>query len=408
MNAFFKIRLLIVIVLSVSHVAAADRISGAVRNQTTGRPASGDDVLLLRLGERMEEEDRTKTDVLGKFVLNVTSPAAGHIVRVNHEGINYEQVVQGKGPFTLWVFDVVERIPGLAGNLGIAQIESDGSTFKVKEMYAITNASNPPVTQYGPRNFEVVLPAKAAFESTQVKGPGVAMWINMTPVPVRALQGHYTINYPLRPGETLFKLAYHLPNQGAATFHLKLAYPITNFGVVHPSSMTFKALRTGTFQSQGVVNGMLLETAISTPQLREVPAFEIAGRGIAKPAPVQTTKARTQTFSAAPKPDLTHTLAGVAPVPQQSKKEFWVVIVATAIILVTGGVMLAKRMRRQIFRPIGPIVAGGGDPLLESMKDELSALEAEKLQGSISAEEYASSKQALSIAIQRIMVRETH
>ena len=41
---------------------AADTISGTVRNQTTGKAAAGDEVILLRLKNGMEEESRTRTD----------------------------------------------------------------------------------------------------------------------------------------------------------------------------------------------------------------------------------------------------------------------------------------------------------------------------------------------------------
>jgi hypothetical protein len=39
---------------------AADTIAGTVRNETTGHPSVGDEVILLRLGEGMEVEGRTK------------------------------------------------------------------------------------------------------------------------------------------------------------------------------------------------------------------------------------------------------------------------------------------------------------------------------------------------------------
>ncbi len=41
---------------------AADTITGVARNQTRGRLAAADEVILLRLDEGMQEDARTKTD----------------------------------------------------------------------------------------------------------------------------------------------------------------------------------------------------------------------------------------------------------------------------------------------------------------------------------------------------------
>src|SRR5947209_5423842 len=122
-----KNALLLIYCLFVTSAMAADSISGKVRNQTTGTPAAGDQVILLRLGEGMEEEAQTKTDSEGAFVLNVTAPNAEHLIRVLHQGVNYDQVMTGTAPFEMKVFDAVTMIPGLQGSMGIVQVESDGS-----------------------------------------------------------------------------------------------------------------------------------------------------------------------------------------------------------------------------------------------------------------------------------------
>ena len=47
---------------------AGDTITGVARNQTRGRVAIGDEVILLRLDQRVHEEARTKTDSQGSFL----------------------------------------------------------------------------------------------------------------------------------------------------------------------------------------------------------------------------------------------------------------------------------------------------------------------------------------------------
>src|SRR5215471_235140 len=157
----------IIVALTLSASAAAGAISGKAMNMTSARPAAGDDVILLRLGNGMEEESRTRTDAQGAFNLNESLPDAQYVVRVIHQGVNYDRSVMSTAPLEIQVFDAVPRIKGMTGNMGIAQMESDGKTLKVTEMYVINNTSTPPVTQSGPRNFEISLPEKAVLDSVQ-------------------------------------------------------------------------------------------------------------------------------------------------------------------------------------------------------------------------------------------------
>ena len=398
-------KLLLISMLWATTAMAAATITGMVHNQTTGQPAAGDEVVLLRLGEGMQEEARTKTDAQGAFILNVSFPKDLHVVRVLHQGVNYDQSMSGTAPVQMIVYDAVTKVPGLAGSIGIAQLESDGKVLRVTEMYSITNRSNPPVTQSRPDNYEITLPDKAAIESVQVRS-GTGIWVKVAPVPISGQRGKYGINFPMRPGETLFKFAYHLPYQGTATLRLKLPYPIAQFGVIHPSSMKFKSLSPNAFKSSGISGSFQVEPAATTPLVGDVPAFEISGVG---KGPEHETQAQSGSAPPAPPrvsaPAVTPHPAQVNPpaATDQSRKELWLMI--AGIILILGvGAFTAWRMKRKPRRPIPAIVSkspGGQKPMLEALKEELFQLESARLRGSISAEKYASSKQALNESIQR-------
>jgi hypothetical protein len=47
--------------------ASAQTLTGTVKNATTGKPAAGDEVVLLNLGQGMEEAGRSKADSKGNF-----------------------------------------------------------------------------------------------------------------------------------------------------------------------------------------------------------------------------------------------------------------------------------------------------------------------------------------------------
>ena len=52
---------------ALSGFALADSITGTVTNKTTNKPAAGDDVVLIRLQQGMQEAAHTKTDAKGQF-----------------------------------------------------------------------------------------------------------------------------------------------------------------------------------------------------------------------------------------------------------------------------------------------------------------------------------------------------
>lgn len=327
---------------------AANTISGTVRNQTTGKAAPGDEVILLRLQNGMEEEARTRTDAEGAFSLALLSADTPHIVRVLHQGVNYDQSLSGQGQMNIAVFDVVPRIRDLQGTLGIAQVESDGQMLKVTEMYSISNDSVPPVTQSGPRNFEISIAPKATLDSLVVKRGG-GVWVNVTPTPIKGQAGRYASDFPIRPGDTLFKYVYHLPYSGPSTLQVKLPYPIRNFAVMHPPSMTFKPSSTQAFTSPGLAQGLRVEQAVGKPVVRVVPTFEISGIGLAAQIqPASASPAMTPAAAVAPSRPETPASVTLPGVPGRLEDGTWIMISGIAVLLTAIAYAVWKRRKRTI------------------------------------------------------------
>ena len=325
---------------------AADAINGTVRNQTSGKAAAGDEVILLRLQNGMEEEAKARTDAAGAFSLPLSAADAPHIVRVRHQGINYDQTASGKGSLNIAVFDAVPHIRGLQGTLGIAQVESDGEMLKITEMYSIANDSVPPVTQAGPRNFEISIARNAALDSLVVrKGGGV--WVNVTPAPIKGQPGRYAVDFPIRPGDTLFKFVYHLPYSEPTRLQVKLPYPIRNFAVMHPPSISFKPSSAQAFTSPGMAQGLRVEQAVGKPVVREVAAFEISGIGLA--ASTQAARVSSATSSPAAvgsmKPE-TPASVTLPAVPGRQENPMWILLSGIAALLAAIVYVIWKKRKR--------------------------------------------------------------
>jgi hypothetical protein len=345
MKARRTIALFLISLFYALSALAADSIAGKVTNLTTRKPAANTEVILLRLEKGMEEEARARTDAQGGFVLPLSTEGSQHLIRAVYQGVNYDQGVSGKGPVEIAVFDTVRDISSLQANIGMAQLESDGEMLKVTEMYAIANNSFPPVTQQRPRNFEVSIAQNAVLDSLSIKRGG-GIWVMVTPMPVQGQSGRYAVDYPLRPGETLFKFIYHLPYTGPTTLHVKPAYPVANFAVMHPPSMKFKASNPRAFTSPGVTRGLKIEQAVKKP-VREAPSFEISGIGLAPPA--------TRAAESMPAVRLSPTPAAGSPAPasqpvSQGRQEggMWAVLSGVAALLAASVFMVWRKRKRAV------------------------------------------------------------
>ncbi len=69
----------------LTSLAAAQTLTGTVKNSTTGKPAAGDEVVLLKLGQGMDEAGRTKTDAKGQFTFKLDDDKSPHLVRAIHQ-----------------------------------------------------------------------------------------------------------------------------------------------------------------------------------------------------------------------------------------------------------------------------------------------------------------------------------
>ena len=412
--------------ISIS-ASAADVISGSVHNQTRNQPASGDDVILLRLDQGMQEEARTRTDQMGAFTINVQVPDKLHLVRIIHQGVNYDERVMAGNSLHISVFDAAPKVPGVTGGIEIIRLGNNGNLLHVSDMIEIKNDSNPPSTQAGEHTFEVYLPPESRIDSVMAAGPGkIGTLITASPVP--GDPGHFTVSFPLRPGSTKFAFNYDVPYGGHAAFHTKLAYPFQQLAVMIPPTMkfashssVFKLLETGSKE---------FNVEATTPlQAGNGPSFEISGNG---PLPQLQARAQTQASSAAsapappqaaPAPVISAAIpagkaesrrAAPAPAPTPSINEGW--LLGTAAVLVIGvcGCLVWLNSRRSKFE-LGTSASAGNTEheqaapasVLDALKEQLLEIETARLEGSMSREEYDAAKRALEGTVKRALARST-
>ena len=104
----------LILTLTLAACASAETLTGKVNNGTTGKPGAGDDVVLIKLANGMEEAARTKADSKGnfKFTFDDVGP---HLIRAIHQGVTYHRMTPpGTTSVDIDVFDVGKKVEGVS------------------------------------------------------------------------------------------------------------------------------------------------------------------------------------------------------------------------------------------------------------------------------------------------------
>ena len=117
--------------MALSSFSAAQTLTGTVKNATTGKPAAGDDVVLLKLAQGMEEAGRTKTDAKGQFSFKLDDAQAPHLVRAIHQDVTYHRMAPpGTTSVELEVYDVGKKIDGITVVADIMRLRAARARLK--------------------------------------------------------------------------------------------------------------------------------------------------------------------------------------------------------------------------------------------------------------------------------------
>jgi len=435
----------LITILLLSAFASAQTLTGTVKNSTTGKPAAGDDVVLLSLGQGMEEAGRTKTDAKGKFSFKLDAQGP-HLVRVIHQEVTYHRMAPpGTTSVEVEVYDVSKKVEGIEVVADIMRFQAAQGQLQVERTFAVNNNSKPPRTQMNEHNLEFYVPDGATVSEGQAMTAG-GQPVKSAPVPEDNAKNRYAFLFPLRPGETRFNVVYTVPYTGSANIDPKSVYPLEHFVAIAPKSMEFSAApgtsyQVAPFPGQPDAN---VEVA-SNSQLGQPMAFKLSGEGTLA-APADADGQQSQGSPAAQ--NESRPGGGLGPpidAPDPLQKYRWYILGGFAALLVVGGVYVASRQQatsraarakgktlpsldedgdyeaaeltaaREIRssearlsatppQPIAP--RRSSSMLLEALKEEIFELEVEHKQGLVSQQEYESAKSALDQTLQRALKRE--
>ncbi len=419
------------IILLLSSLVSAQTLTGTVKNATTGKPSAGDEIVLLKLGQGMEESGRTKTDSNGKFSFKLDDAQSPHLVRAIHQDVTYHRMAPpGTTSVELEVYDSAKKLEGIEVVADIMRVETEPGKLIVVREFGVQNSSQPPRTQMNEHNLEFNIPEGAeiipdsATATTEGGNP-----LRSAPVPEDDKKLKYSFIFPLRPGLTRFEVAYQMNYTGSANIDPKSVYPLQHFVVMLPKSMQFTGSASAAYKLVNYPNepDAAVQVASNTTVGENI-AFKVSGQGtLEQPQNGQNQSSGNSTSAeAGNRPG-----GGLGPpidAPDPLQKYRWWILGGFAAVLIVGGVIVASRQQsaargaargragavqqmEESYAPpesvSAPPAHRPGSNLLEALKDELFQLEVERRQGKISPQEYEKAKSALDQTLDRALKRES-
>lgn len=415
----FQAIVILIILSLLPAFTSAQTLTGTVTNGTTSKPASGDDVVLLSLINGMQEAGRTQSDAKGNFTLKLDA-AGPHLIRVIHQGVTYHRMAPpGTTSVEVEVFDVAKKIAGIQVTADVMRFQAQGNELGGVRLFAVNNTSNPPRTQMNDQNFEFYLPEGAQIDQSMAETAG-GQPINSAPVPQKE-KDRYAFIFPLRPGETQFQVAFHLPYTGQLSINPRAIYGAQHFVVMLPKSMQFTA-------GQGVVfNAMndprqpdaIVQVASNT-SVGQPLDFNVSGTGTLAEGGDDSAGAPSPVGGATTGRD-SRPGGGLGPpidAPDPLEKYRWYILGGFGLVLAASAVFVLGRSKTAVPQftasdlevvdlPIiaKPAAADRSTQLLDALKEELFQLEVEHKQGKISQSEYEKAKAALDQTLERALKR---
>lgn len=386
------------VLLSVASAWGA-ALNGKLVNGTSGAPAAGDEVILIQLAAGMQEVGRTKTDSQGRFSFTFDGSDAPHLVRAVHQNVTYHKAAPpGTNSIDMEVYDVSARIEGIRAVADLMYIQAAQGKLGITRIFAVDNNSKPPRTQMNDRNFEFYLPDGSDIDEAQAQTAG-GQPVNITPTP-QADKSRYAFVFPLRPGQTQFRVNYHLPYPGRAKIDPRLIYPLEHLVVILPRSISFAPAALETYESKQPPDqpDAVAELASNARPGQKL-SFDISGDGVLRN---QDEEARGAGTSSDTRPGGGLGAPIDAPDPLDRYRGY--ILAALGAVLVAGAVYTVNRSKSSR-------ASSSAEPstrsaqLLAALKEELFALELEHKQGQVSDQEYARAKAALDETLARAVRR---
>lgn len=211
-------KLLLAALLAAATLSAA--VDGTVVNGTTGKPQPGATVTLFKLDQNGPNAlDTIKAGPTGefKFAQDVQGP---QLVQAVHDGMVFNHMIppgQAATGITVTVYNSTTSDAKAKVTTHMILLEPGASGLTVNESIIFQNTGTTAYYDTARGTLRLALPEAAGGKArVMVAGPN-SLPIERALEPTRTA-GIYTVDFPVKPGETRFDVSYALPTPNPPVF----------------------------------------------------------------------------------------------------------------------------------------------------------------------------------------------
>ncbi len=392
-------------------------LTGVVQDATIGKPVAGVPVVIMLPGqEGMRPAAQTKTDAQGQFRLTIPASSQTVLLAAHFQGVDYYQPIQaGQAEAQLQVYEATSNTRGLRVHELATVLQPEHGQLAVVDEYMINNQLSPPRTWNRSGGiFKFRIPAGIKADGAQVIGPD-GMTVQRTVVPTRQ-KNVYTLNYPLRPGQTRVQVSYRLPyNPAQANVNLSTLYPVGNLQVYVPPPMRFLSAK---FSQLGTEDGYQVFSLANPPGNLNM---RVEGNA-PLPQAMQSAANGAGTAGSANDDQTAAQAAGTVVIPRPNfiEQNFWTLL--AGLILMAAAMLIFKLRQPDVLpaapagsvafppAPVAPPPAKTAAPPaaeaedeMQRLKNDLFLLEVRRHTGNISAAEYEAERARLEARTHKLL-----
>jgi len=206
--------------------AFAGTVSGTITNGTTGKVASGVQVILIQLMGGMKPVATTKSDAQGHYQFD--NPLLGQgpmLLRAVYRGVFYhEPVTPGTTNVNIDVYEPTSKLNAVDVTAHAIIVQPNGPNLNIDEEYNIDNNTKPPLAFYrSGGTFKFSVPAGAQISQVTA---GIASGLPVIQSTTDVGNNQKAIDYAFRPGSSRVEVTYTVPYPNNQT-QLSFSSPYT-------------------------------------------------------------------------------------------------------------------------------------------------------------------------------------
>lgn len=219
-------------------------VDGVVINGTTGKPQAAATVSIYKFGDAgMESMETVKSDAEGKFAFRYSAPPGGpHLIQAAFEGVTYNKMLTPGSPTNGVQVEVFNALPK-PGEAKVSQhmilLEPVDGKLIVSENVVYQNTGkttyNDPVGA-----FRFYMPKETNGKVKVMCAAPNGMPIEKTASPTK-VENVYSVDFPIKPGETRFQLTYEMPLPEPAVFAGRILHKEGQTRLVTPKGVSLKS-----------------------------------------------------------------------------------------------------------------------------------------------------------------------